>query len=368
MPPVITLGTALLDEFEWLPPAVGDVEPSSSSPTPAPARPNELRIGGGGVYAALGARIWLPPSGVGCVVHRGPDFPAEVQEQLDTFGEEMWHFVDVETPTPRALNTYHPPSPSRHFRLLTPPPVLSLSSFPSSPSSSPSYIHLCSPPSHLSAILSTLPSSPSPDQVNVRVVYEPLPPNCLPSSLPLLLPLFSHPSFFALSPNHLEATALLGLPESAVGGREGVESVGRRLRELGAERVVLRCGGWGCYWIDGESEGWVEAYHESEEGVRDTVGAGNAFLGGLLASLSLSLSLPSPSPSSPSLAEHCERASISASFVVEQVGLPTLSLSDSEGGGKEERWNGENPEERLRELRSRSTAATSGGKEGERGG
>lgn len=50
-----------------------------------------------------------------------------------------------------------------------------------------------------------------------------------------------------------------------------------------------------------------------------------------------------------------ERGSISASYVIEQFGLPRLSLREGEEEPGE-LWNGDRPEERLGELRRRGRA------------
>ena len=65
------------------------------------------QIGGGGTYAALGARIWLPPNKIGMIVDRGSDFPPEIQKSLDAYGESMWLFRDdASRTTTRAVNSY----------------------------------------------------------------------------------------------------------------------------------------------------------------------------------------------------------------------------------------------------------------------
>lgn len=47
------------------------------------------------MYALVGARIWLDPSVLRCIVDRASsdkprDFPRELEEQLNVFGEEIW--------------------------------------------------------------------------------------------------------------------------------------------------------------------------------------------------------------------------------------------------------------------------------------
>lgn len=102
-----------------------------------------LQIGGGGVYAAIGARIWyvaafhrftgnqhglfsidqmnfntlyvtifcgtfrLPPNKVGMIVDRGHDFPGDIQTALEHYGPDMWLFRDnPDAVTTRAVNIY----------------------------------------------------------------------------------------------------------------------------------------------------------------------------------------------------------------------------------------------------------------------
>ena len=60
-----------------------------------------------GTYAAIGARIFLPPQDVGMIVDKGPDFPEDILERLTSYGKEMWFFRDQKSAqTTRALNKY----------------------------------------------------------------------------------------------------------------------------------------------------------------------------------------------------------------------------------------------------------------------
>ncbi|BGP39964.1 hypothetical protein JCM10450v2_003944 [Rhodotorula kratochvilovae] len=315
-----SLGTALLDEFCWVNADGHDV------------REREVRFGGGGAYATIGARIWK--TDVGLLVHRGPDFPAAVQAQLDSFGT-IWHYWDTETPTPRALNTYGPPSPTRHFEYLAPPPPLTLSDLSSIPAlSCPAFLHLCCPPAAVLALLPSLLALPSPPQL----VYEPIPFSCVPASLPALRDILPHVRVF--SPNHEEAASLLDFPPST-----GVEELAASFRAEGALDVVIRAGERGAYVLPADAKGskgpWVPPYHTSADGVKDTVGAGNSFLGGLMAGLA----------QGDNLVRAARRGAVSAGVVVESVGLPTLKVRE-EG---EELWNGKTADARLAEMDRRET-------------
>ena len=389
-----SLGTALLDEFRWL-----DDDGLEAG------RPREVRLGGGGVYgacssmpplscarltpgraAAIGARVWSRD--VGLLVDRGPDFPSAVQRQLDSFGP-IWHYRDVDTPTPRvrtaryrlkpsratltrlttscsqALNLSRPPSSTRDFSYLTPPPERSLDDLSTITTLDKlSFLHLCCPPSSLAALLPSLADLSGAPQL----VYEPIPFACTPAELPQLADLLSHVRVF--SPNHDEAAVLLGVPAppSAASGSH-VEQLTRRFRKLGARDVVIRAGERGAFVLpDGALEGsWVPPFHSSADKVKDTVGAGNAFLVRLCShSLALCAACAGFEPSSDdglersqgglmaglALSHDIERAArygaVSAGIVVESIGLPVLTTSESEK--EEELWNGRSARARLEDM------------------
>lgn len=151
-------------------------------------------------------------------------------------------------------------------------------------------------------------------------------------------------------------------------------------RRMGGRRqhgaVIVRCGAQGCYlvWQHGPSSNdapvspgppiipistiWLPAYHtptstatatatpesNSPTSVVDPTGAGNAFMGGLAVGMSRQI--------------HDSRygninrwilaamyGQVAASFVVEQVGVPRLSVDPVDGV---EKWNGEVAQVRLR--------------------
>lgn len=70
-------------------------------------------------------------------------------------------------------------------------------------------------------------------------------------------------------------------------------------------------------------------------------GAGNSFLGGLAAGLHLAKG---------NVYEASYYASVSASFIIEQNGLPKVSR----GGHEADLWNGDSPMRRLQELKTRA--------------
>ena len=49
----------------------------------------------------------LPPSKLGMIIDRGNDFPAHIQEALDSYGPDMWLYRDnPNRSTTRAINSY----------------------------------------------------------------------------------------------------------------------------------------------------------------------------------------------------------------------------------------------------------------------
>lgn len=109
--------------------------------------------------------------------------------------------------------------------------------------------------------------------------------------------------------------------------------------------IVIRSGKDGCYVATGEKNRWLPAYHQNPDKVIDPTGGGNSFLGGLAIGLARGGSLLQFS----TLENAAMKGSVSASFAIEQVGMPKLSLR-----GNEELWNGEvavvREEEMLRRL------------------
>ncbi|KFZ25421.1 hypothetical protein V502_00106 [Pseudogymnoascus sp. VKM F-4520 (FW-2644)] len=84
---------------------------------------------------------------------------------------------------------------------------------------------------------------------------------------------------------------------------------------------------------------WLPPYHTTPEKVLDPTGGGNAFLGALAITHARGSSLE----------EAARWGAVAASFAIEQVGMPVLSI-DENG----ERWNGVVVGERMRELEARS--------------
>ncbi|GAA5820542.1 hypothetical protein JCM11251_003039 [Rhodosporidiobolus azoricus] len=340
---VASLGLFILDTFEWRTISLSSGEVKTTKRT-------DSIIGGGGTYAIIGSRIWLPPARVGIVVDKGYDWPEEVVgAKLREYGEEMWVFREKEggEPTTRALNLYT--GEHRDFKYLTPRTRLEPIDLPL-PLRTSQYLHLCCSPTRAIVIHSQLlpPVNTTPSW-RPKMVYEPIPDRCIPEEMDALREVLPHVEIF--SPNHEEAWAFFGVgpEEVARRGKEGIEQVAQRFFDEGAASVVvIRSGPLGAYALrKGEEKGvWVPAYHSYQDGkatgkVVDVTGAGNSFLGGLMGGLVLHEG---------DLKTAVECGSISASFIIEQFALPTVK----KGEDGVERWNGVDPRERLAELQART--------------
>ena len=92
---VVTLGMFIIDEIHH----------------PPPKPPDKDVMGGGGLYTALGARLFRPPpssSKVGWIIHEGHDFPPELKQLIQSWRTSCLFISTPDRPTTRARNTYGP--------------------------------------------------------------------------------------------------------------------------------------------------------------------------------------------------------------------------------------------------------------------
>lgn len=115
--------------------------------------------------------------------------------------------------------------------------------------------------------------------------------------------------FDVVSPNHLELQQILDTEAD-------VETCARlfqgRMVMYGGRvpSIIVRAGAQGSFTLAEDWTGWVPAYHQAVTKIQDVTGAGNAFMGGLLAGL---------------FATHNSRTAsiwgaVAASFAIEQRG------------------------------------------------
>lgn len=108
------------------------------------------------------------------------------------------------------------------------------------------------------------------------VILDPAPAQDLPDRL--------WPWIDYLTPNATEAAALTGQP---VGDRASATQAAQTLVERGVQHAIVTLGDQGCVWAQGDPRGgvytgWVPAFAVTAV---DTVGAGDAFNGGLAAAI-----------------------------------------------------------------------------------
>ncbi|KAJ6599288.1 Ribokinase-like protein [Mycena vulgaris] len=332
-----TLGMFIIDEFSIL--------DENGNPTAKTLAPQvtlnvivSLQIGGGGTYAAIGARVWLPASQVGMIVDRGSDFPLSMENKLKEFGDEMWVYRNQPIGTTRAINTYR--GDYRSFAYVTPRIRITPRDLQGTRLEKSTTLHFICSPSRASAIMSEV--QPIPDW-NPTIIYEPIPDRCVPDELDPLVKVL--PLIHILSPNAEEALSLLSI--SLPPTKQLVEEAARKFLELGVGVegkgcVIIRSGALGaCIATKDDAPRWVPAFWTSKDAdkIVDVTGAGNSFLGGLAAGLLLE---------DGDIYKAAFYASVAASFIIEQEGLPAISAVEGST-----RWNNDIPERRLNELRTR---------------
>jgi sugar/nucleoside kinase (ribokinase family) len=180
-------------------------------------------------------------------------------------------------------------------------------------------------------------------------IWEPVPDLCTAKELTNCLKALQY--IDVVSPNHSE---LGGFFETDTNGKDHVDF--RAIEGLcdqwlqsgigseGQGGIVVRAGKDGCLVARQGLRKWMPAYHQSAERVVDPTGGGNGFLGGL----AMGLVRGGATSGVENLEEAAQWGSVSASFAIEQVGMPVLSHSP-----QGETWNNTRVEDRLSEFKQR---------------
>lgn len=364
-PSFVSLGMVVVDELR---------SPGNAPLTDIP--------GGSGTFSTFGARLVSgeeQAADVGCFILAGNDFPDSVLARLELWGIGMTVKVDRARLSTRGLLEYHDVSFSRQyqrkhrkrtecltdavsgktFRYTTTPlqptpkdlplPLLRASAF-----------HLLAGPAdaekqveELSRLRSQLQSPEIP-----LLVWEPLPIQVSAAAKDAHLAACKHVDVF--SPNHLELMTLFQGPVSeeeaddAAFRKDVIEAYADAVLDAGIGpdgkgTIVVRAGSRGCLVASSQIRGagrhrWLPAFsfdHSSERSVVDATGAGNTFLGALTFAMA---------SRGYEVLEAAKRATVAASFALEQIGLATL---DKTADGQEERWNGETFGQRYRTYESK---------------
>ncbi|EEQ88777.2 hypothetical protein RJZ56_004337 [Blastomyces dermatitidis] len=353
-----TLGMFIIDEIEF----------------EAPKPPVKNIIGGAGAYAVVGARMVAGKEhsqSVNWIVDAGSDFPVEMRQIISSWDTSCILRESSERLTTRAWNRYGP-NEKRDFRYLTPKLRLHHSSLSDSQVFSKTFHMVCSPErccQIIEGILQRRERISQRKEVEQPIaerrpifVWEPVPDLCRPEELPMFYKALKQVD--VVSPNDLELANMFGNESwnARNGGDQAIadDIVKSGIGQDGNGMLVVRAGKDGCYAFSRDLSLHIPAYHGAN--VVDPTGAGNAFLGALAQSLVSNDTKPLRVVRS-TLGESVEWASIAnswgeqgripvalicatvaASFVIEQVGMPNISHSD----GGEESWNGESYTERIR--------------------
>ncbi|PGH10030.1 hypothetical protein GX51_00297 [Blastomyces parvus] len=353
-----TLGMFIIDDIEF----------------EAPKPPVKNIIGGAGPYAAVGARMVAGKEhsqAVSWIIDAGVDFPEEIRRIISSWDTSCVLRESSERLTTRAWNGYGP-NEKRDFRYLTPKLRLDHSSLSESQVFSKTFHMVCGPErccQIIEGIFQRRERISQRKEVERSIaerrpffVWEPVPDLCRPEALPMFYKALKQVD--VVSPNDLELANMFGNKSwnvSNSGDRAIADDIVKSgIGQDGNGMLVVRAGKDGCYAFSRDLSLHIPAYHAAN--VVDPTGAGNAFLGALAQALVSNDRKPHRVVMS-TLGESAEWTSIvnswgeqgripaalicatvAASFVIEQVGMPIISYSD----GGEESWNGESYTERIR--------------------
>ncbi|CAM0141549.1 unnamed protein product [Umbelopsis sp. WA50703] len=315
-------------------------------------------LGGAGVFAIYGilsvsaVTEWR---NIGYTVQRGHDFVPEIQHELERLDISLNPQDHPDLYTPRGLNTFGNDD-HRDFEYIHPVIRIFPRDFPPKWLLSAQIVHLICSAARAQEIVDEWHMLQQKYAVQYKAshvpktmfMWEPLPWDCLPEKWEEFTRVMK--SIDIVSPNHEEAAAVLGttmvdLIDTLGSEHKALDHLADRFLQAGIGEsnqgcIVIRAGKRGALVGRRDTSRWlVPAYWQSQlhSRVRDVTGAGNAFCGGFCVGYLLNKDI----------IDAALYGSVSASFTVEQVGVPKLHTT-------EERWNDDpSPEDRLADLRRR---------------
>jgi cytidine kinase len=258
-------------------------------------------LGGGGSQAAFGMRLWS--DSVGLVAGVGNDLPADALTWLESCGINLEGIRTSEIPTPRAWQAMEEDGQRTQVWRID-PELVGMQLERTMVGLPPSYrnargfhlgIHPLEPDLDFISALSRLGGV---------VSIEPFKPSDRLLSLAEANLLLSKADIF--SPNLLEAQSMFGQASPA--------SLLVMMCDLGSSVIALRLGSEGSFLMEEPEEGLVSIPALPVRLV-DPVGAGNAYCGGFLVGWTETRDLVTAGL----------YGTVSASFLVEQVGLPQMT-------------------------------------------
>ncbi|PWY94879.1 pfkB family carbohydrate kinase [Aspergillus sclerotioniger CBS 115572] len=345
-------------------------------------RPNVKNVlGGAASFAVVGARLVAGQAhsqAVSWIVDVGSDFPPEVLDVLQSWDTNCIIREDQSRLTTRAWNGYGP-NEKRDFKYLTPKLRLEPEMLSESQVFSKTFHMVCSSSRCISIVQTILRrrevlkragKAPPFEHATKRpiFVWEPVPDLCTPEEQERFLA--ANRVVDVVSPNELELGMMFGQPGWSEDADYGKDIVKKILESgIGPEgngHLVIRAGKDGSYSYSKTQRVWLPAYHQPSaseaSAVVDPTGAGNSFLGALTQGMASAGRGPAKLVNSvlagsttwqqavEADAQHNHVltalifATVAASFVVEQTGVPRMSTS---GDGRE-LWNETEFTERVR--------------------
>ncbi|OBZ90669.1 Uncharacterized protein C16C9.01c [Choanephora cucurbitarum] len=302
-------------------------------------------LGGGGVFAVYGMRLWHLDSEskhVGYIVHKGFDYPSQIDQELNQLDISILSIHHPDKHTTRGLNTFRE-NDHRDFEYIHPIIRVTADDFPDSWIQSLKILHLiCSAERAIEIV----------DQWRAReqqleaayptqFIWEPLPWACLPENLDCIIE--AAKQIDIISPNHEELANMLGFDfhELLAQKRHDVKHTTEHLAQEFISKVsctlVVRVGKYGALVMQ-ETPSWVPAYwnwKEESQHVVDVTGAGNTFCGGFAYGW---IQTKGDAHAS------AYYGAVAASYAVEQVGVPDIT-----------QWKvKDKPEFRLNRLKNQS--------------
>lgn len=316
-------------------------------------------IGGSGSYASLGARLFCPKklsTQVGWTIRTGHDFPAETLKQLESWGMTLSVIQESKYPSTRGQLKYLDPTfATKSFKYTTPTLTVQPEHLRDIRLLTSSGFHFFVDPAQIVEQTMQLQELRKAAGITTRptVVWEPKAYSCAPENLPAFLEAMRVVNVF--SPNHIELARIVRKNIPPVLNESFFEDLcapfftPQNSGSTSQAVLVVRAGDQGCFIKSHTEQKWLPAYYASQDSVKattsiskvvDTTGAGNAFLGALTIGLLRS---------SNNVIFAAYAGNVAASFVVEQVGVPTLSSSED----GTELWNGEDVSIRFQAYRAR---------------
>ncbi|KAL4978438.1 Ribokinase-like protein [Aspergillus desertorum] len=329
-------------------------------------------LGGAASFAVIGARLVAGKEysrSVSWIVDIGSDFPSEVLDVIKAWDTDCVIRRDHGRLTTRAWNSYGP-NEKRAFQYLTPKLRIEPYMLSDVQLLSKTFHMVCSSSRCISIVRDILqcreglPGHPSKRPI---FVWEPVPDMCTPEEKQKFLEACREVDI--VSPNDLELGMMFGQPcwsEESAQGKETVDKIlDSGIGPQGEGHLVIRAGKNGSYTYSRGLSIWLPAYHQptvsGSSPVVDPTGAGNSFLGALAQGMvsegrdaaRVIDSVLGKSANWRKAIAGCGEyhiplalilATVAASFVVEQIGVPRQSTS-SEG---KEHWNGTEFTERVR--------------------